>query len=130
MKKQLSHKATLEKLKMLKAIDEDLTQNYKNLLARLEKEYPSTPIITAYIQVDIIETKLNALKALEYHYRDNGLHGRDKKKYPKELTTAHTTLKLLGENWDKKNAYSRLVLKEKFDPSGTVAERNQKKNRP
>lgn len=119
-----------KELEKLQGIYSQIDTAYKQLYKKLAAEYPGTPLVTAYILVDMIENKLNALKALEYHYRDHGKNGRDKKKYPEELTVAQSAIKLFGENWERGNPYSRLVLQEKHDPSGTVNQRNKIKKRP
>lgn len=123
-------KAKNLQLSSLNTTDSKLDKALINLFSLLKKECLSSPQVTAYILVDIIETKLNALKALEYHYRDNSESGQDKNKYPAQLKQAHTLLKEYSENWDKKDIYSHLILKEKHDPSGTVSHRNKQKKRP
>ncbi len=106
-------------------IKTDLHAAFISLFGLLFKEYPSAFKATGYIQVNFIECYLNQLKALEYHYRDSGLNGRIKKNYPPELKAALKLLEKYAENADADNPYSDLILKEKFDGTGTVAQKNK-----
>ena len=109
----------------LRDIRTDLEVTFISLAGLFAKEYPSADLATGYIQVEFVECYLNQLKALEYHYRDNGRNGRVKKNYPKELKDALRLLEKYSENSEIGNPNSTLVLKEKFDKTGTVAQKNR-----
>lgn len=103
-----------KKIEKLSNIQTDLDVAFINLAELLRKEYSSADEIIAYIKVDLIEAKINALKALEYHYRDHGAHIRIKKHYPKELKNALKLIEKYSENTVLANPYSDLQLKQKF----------------
>lgn len=109
----------------LRDIRTDLSVAFISLMGLFHKEYPGAEQATGYIQIDLIEAKLNALKALEYHYRDNGVNGHVKSRYPSELKKALKLLEKYSENKDPKNVHSDLVLKEKFDGTGVIKQRNR-----
>lgn len=111
----------------LKSIEKESNSVFLSLLKLFSKEYSGADHATAHIRIDLIESMFNAIKALEYQYRDNGLNGRVKKHYPKELKDAHKLLKKYAENSKLGNIYSDLVLKEKFDGTGIIAQRNRLK---
>ena len=110
----------------LRNIKVDLDVAFISLMGLFHKEYPAADLATGYIQVDLINSKLNALKALEYHFRDQVV--RVKSKYPKELKEALRLLNKYAENTTE-SPYSPLVLKEKFDGTGTMKNKNKFKKK-
>jgi hypothetical protein len=113
----------VEKLSNIKV---DLDVAFIALIGLFRKEYSSVDSVAGYIHVDLINAKLNALKALEYHFRDHVV--RVKSKYPKELKDALRLLNKYSENITE-SPYSDLVLKEKFDGTGTMKSRNKFKKK-
>ena len=66
------------------------------------------------------EHLLNAIKALEYHYRDDVPEMRTKKMWNEEMKNAHKVLKKYGEQSDPNSKYQ---LQQKFDETGYLAHR-------
>lgn len=95
----------------------------------LEESYMTSPTTTvpekrvAYLEIQMIEHLLNAMKALEYHYRDDIPEMRTKKRWNDVMKNAHRLLKKYGEHRDATNEWSPYVLKEKFDDTGYLAHR-------
>ena len=113
----------------LRDIRTDLSVAFIELFGLFAREYPSADIATEHLQINSIEFSLNRLKSLEFLYRDNGQNGRVKKNYPRELKQALRLLNKYSENSEVGNPYSDLVLKEKYDKTGQIAQRNSLKNR-
>lgn len=76
-----------------------------------------------YLQLEFSNHLLNAMKALEYHYRDENPEMRTKKKWGEEMVRVHKILKKYSENSDESNPYSDLQLKAEFDETGYLEQR-------
>lgn len=76
-----------------------------------------------YLQLEFANHLLNAMKALEYHYRDDNPEMRTKKKWGEEMVRVHKILKKYSENSDEANPYSKLQLKNVFDETGYLEQR-------
>jgi hypothetical protein len=74
-----------------------------------------------YLQLEFANHLLNALKALEYHYRDDRPEMRTKKKWGEEMKRAHVLLKKYAENEEAENPLSKLSLKSEFDDTGYLS---------
>lgn len=76
-----------------------------------------------YLQLEFANHLLNAMKALEYHYRDDNPEMRMKKKWGDEMVRVHKILKKYSENSDEANPHSKLQLKAEFDETGYLEQR-------
>lgn len=117
-------------LAKLKTISFNADATFGCLFDVFKEEYSAVDQAVAYIFIDLINAKLNALKALEYHYRDSGQNGRVKSKYPSEMRDVLKFIKKYAEHSEPGNPHSPLVLKEKFDSFGVLKYRNRLKKRP
>lgn len=116
----------MTKQKNLKDIRNELLQAF----LELEASYLNGPTTTtshikiAYLEIDMCEHLLNAVKALEYHYRDDIPEMRTKKNWNTEMKNAHKLLKKYGENSEKGNSYSKLQLQRKYDDHGYLEQKD------
>ena len=74
-----------------------------------------------YLEIRLIESILNAIKHLEYHYRDDIEGMRLKKNWDEYLIKANAFLKKYGECKDE---YSPYTLQKKFDNTGYIENRD------
>jgi hypothetical protein len=116
----------MKREKTPREIRDELLQSF----LELEASYFEGPTTTvpekrvAYLELEFCEHLLNAIKALEYHYRDDVPEMRTKKRWNSQLKRANNLLKKYGENSDKNSEYSKLQLKLEFDSSGYLEHRN------
>ncbi len=87
-----------------------------------------------YLQLEFANHLLNAMKSLEYHYRDDNPEMRTKKKWGEEMKRVHKLLAKYSENEEDKNAFSKLTVKPEFDETGYLEQRKwvreMRNNRP
>lgn len=76
-----------------------------------------------YLQLEFANHLLNAMKALEYHYRDDNPEMRTKRKWGKEMKRVHKLLEKLSENEEPGNDLSNLVIKAELDDTGYLKQR-------
>jgi hypothetical protein len=79
---------------------------------------------TEYIEIEIIETLINSMKRLEYHYREDFPEMRIQKKWNSEMKRTYKLLKKYAEPNDQfYNWLGRLRMKEKYDYTGYTKSR-------
>ena len=78
----------------------------------------------SYLHLNMCEHLINAIKALEYHYRDDVPSMRVKKNWDEHMVNAHKVLKKYSELENPENEYSKLRLQRKFDSTGYLAQRD------
>lgn len=116
----------MKKSKTVREIKDELLEAF----VELETSYMTVPTTTdperkiAYLQIQMCEHLLNAMKALEYHYRDDVPEMRTLKRQSPELKKARKLIKKYGENKDAGNEFSDLQLQRKFDDSGYLEHRD------
>jgi hypothetical protein len=76
-----------------------------------------------YLQLEFANHLLNAMKALEHHYRDDNPEMRTKKKWGEEMVRVHKILKKYSENTDEDDQHSELQVKSEFDETGYLEQR-------
>jgi len=114
---------------MKKKVPKEIRNELLESFFSLEKSYQElakttdTERKTSYLDLEMSEHLLNAIKALEYHFRDDVPDMRTKKRWNKELKAANRLLKKYGENSEKENEFSKLQLKIEFDDSGYLEKR-------
>ncbi len=90
---------------------EELKNSYSNL--------PNSDIETIdYIEIDLCEHLMNAIKAMEYHHQQIVPRYRVKKTWTKPLVNGDKLLKKYGDPKDPKNLHAGYNLQKKFDVSG------------
>lgn len=97
--------------KKLERVRDKLFKAYLNLKVVYEEEY--YPGYSNYIEYDICSALLNAIKALEFHYRDNIPERRSYNRH-NSYKEAMKLLKQHSELKYSKNSYSDLILKRKI----------------
>jgi hypothetical protein len=110
----------------IREIRDELLEAYIDL----EKSYMESPETTTdpekrimYLEIQMVESLLNSMKALEYHYRDDIPEMRTKKKWNDQMKRVHKLLKKYSELSEPSNPYSNLQLQEKFDETGYISHR-------
>lgn len=99
----------------------DIRNELLSAFLALDELYRNSPTTTtpdlrvAYLDLELSEHLLNAIKALEYHYRDDVPEMRTKRKWGAEMVRAHKLLKKYSSESDE---YVKLKLKRTFDESG------------
>jgi hypothetical protein len=96
----------------------------------LEENFTNHPHIEdgdvklTYLNIQLCEALLNAIRATEYHFREEIPELRSLKKYDEALERAQKALKKYGEPSDESNPHSKIVLKKKYDDTGYLLERD------
>lgn len=94
----------------------------------LDDLYRNSPTTTdtakriAYLDLELSEHLLNAIKSLEFHYRDDVPQMRTKRNWGEEMIRAHKVLKKYAENAE--NPHDKLILNSEVDDSGYLAQRD------
>jgi hypothetical protein len=104
---------------------QEIRNELLSVFLALDELYRNSPTITtdpnkriAYMDIQMTEFLLNAIKTIEYHYCDDVPEMRTKRKWGEEMIRAHKLLKKYSENIEEGNPNSRLQLKRDFDDSG------------
>lgn len=115
----------MNKIKTLLDIRNELLSSFLALDEMYRKLANTNPDRTiGYLDIEFSEHLLNALKSLEYHFRDDVPEMRTKRKWVDEMKRAHKLLAKYGEKNEPKNESSRLCLKKEFDDSGYIEQRS------
>ena len=95
----------------------------------LDDVYRNSPTITtdperriSYLDLELSEHLLNAIKSLEYHYRDDIPEMRTKRNWGEEMIRAHKVLKKYAEK--SENLYEKIVLNKGADDSSYLEQRD------
>lgn len=120
----------MEKVKSaeLRKIRKEIQEVFENLEYQHSLNYKASSLRTSHLDIEIAECFLNAIKSLEYLFRDDVPEMRAKKNWSVSLKNAHRILKKYSESSDEGNIYSNLQLKSKFDSSGWLEHRDYMKD--
>ena len=106
---------------------QDIRNELLSAFMALDELYRNGPTTTipdkkiAYLDLEMSEHLLNAIKDLEYHYRDDVPEMRTKRKWGEEMIRAHKLIKKYSEDPDTNG---KLKLKRELDESGYLASRD------
>jgi hypothetical protein len=106
-------------MKTLREIRDELLEAY----LELENSYIEDPGTEgedkiAHVEIQLCEALLNAIKNVEYHYKEDVLEMRTKKRWHENLKKANKLFLKYGELKNPEDPYSEIKLQNKFDSSG------------